>query len=117
MGQILVSGIRAYGHHGCLDEEAVIGQEYTVDVTMECDLRPSAEADNLSLTVDYCDVTRIVKEEVGQRSKLIETVAMRIAKKILTLDFVQKVTVAVTKPKPPIDGDVKQVTVIETLSK
>ena len=48
-----------------MEEEAIIGQEYRVDVTLWVDLMPSATTDDLSKTVDYVDVHRIVKREMG----------------------------------------------------
>ena len=115
MGRIEVYGIKAYGHHGCLEEEGIIGQEYSVDVSIECNITPSALTDDLQKTVDYCLVTEIVKEEIGRRSNLIETVAHRIAVRLKEIDMVEGVEVKVTKPKPPIQGDVREVSVIETL--
>ena len=39
MNKISVEGIKGYGYHGCMDEEARIGQHYVVDVHMEIDFR------------------------------------------------------------------------------
>ena len=40
--RIEVNGLRVWAHHGCMEEEAVIGQEYRVDVTLWVDLAASA---------------------------------------------------------------------------
>ena len=42
--RIDVLGQRFYANHGCLPEEAIIGQEYLVDVRIWVDLTPSAES-------------------------------------------------------------------------
>lgn len=115
MNRISVEGIKGYGYHGCMDEEARIGQPYVVDVHMETDFMAAAEEDNLSKTVDYVEVNRIVKEELAQRAKLIENVALRIAKRIKSLERVQSVEVRVCKPAPPINGDVDRVCTSVTL--
>ena len=78
--RIEVNGMRVWAHHGCMEEEAIIGQEYRIDVTIWADLGPSAATDDLDKTVDYVDVYRIVKREMGVRSKLVEQVCDRIVK-------------------------------------
>ena len=75
MGIIDVTGIRVYGYHGCLEEEAVIGQEYVIDVKIRCDFSKAILSDDLSHTVDYCTVYEIVKREMAIPSRLIEHVA------------------------------------------
>ena len=54
--RIEVNGMRMWAHHGCMDEEAIIGQEYRIDVTIWAPLGPSAASDDLNETVDYVDV-------------------------------------------------------------
>ena len=39
--QIHVNGLRFWAHHGCMEEEAIIGQEYRVDVTLDEPIRTS----------------------------------------------------------------------------
>lgn len=115
MSRISVEGIKGYGYHGCMDEEARIGQRYVVDVYMETDFTEAAKEDNLSKTVDYVEVNQIVKEELSKRARLIENVTLRIATRIKSLDRVQSVEVRVCKPAPPINGDVDRVCTSVTL--
>jgi len=111
--RIEVQGLRFYAYHGCMEEEARIGQNYRVDVVLEADLGPSAATDDLALTIDYCDVHRIVAHEMTQRSRLIEHVAGRIVQALRSeLPLAQRVEVRVTKFAPPIDGDCEAVTVV-----
>ena len=112
MNRIEVNGIKLYAYHGCLKEEGVIGGHYVVDVTIDTDFSVAVETDDLSNTVDYVDVNRIVTEEMAIRSKLIECVGWRIVEKIKALDNVANVTVKVTKLSPPINGDVNNVAII-----
>ena len=62
--QINVEGIRLYAYHGCLPEETKIGGEYIVDVYMVYDFHEAAVKDDLNLTIDYCAVFNICKEEI-----------------------------------------------------
>lgn len=115
MNTITVEGIKVYGYHGCMEEEATIGQHYVVDVFIDTNFMEAAEEDDLSKTVDYVLVNRIVTEEVAQRAKLIENVALRIAKRIKASKGAETVKVRVCKPAPPIDGDVDRVCTTVTL--
>ena len=112
MGLIQVSGIRLYAYHGCLMEEAKIGGEYVVDITIKSDLAVPAENDELTSTVDYVKVNQVVKEEMAQRSKLIEHVAGRILKSLRSqFPRTGKIQVKVSKLTPPIKGNVDYVSV------
>jgi len=115
MNKISVEGIKGYAYHGCLDEEARIGQQYVIDVHMDTDFMEAAEEDMLSKTIDYVEVNKIVKEELAVRAKLIENVALRIARRIKKIEKVQQVEVRVCKPAPPINGDVDRVCTSVTL--
>lgn len=115
MGIIKVNNIKLYAFHGCLDEEAKIGSEYSVDVKIKADLKKSAKTDELSDTVDYVHLNHIVKEEMAIRSKLLEEVAQRILNRFFKeIRMVQKATVSVSKLNPPIGGNVKEVVIILT---
>lgn len=112
MGIIKVENIRVFAHHGCLAEETKIGSDYRVDLEVEANLMTSANTDELSDTVDYVFLNKIVREEMAQPSKLLETVAKRILDRIFSEDtMVSKATVSVSKINPPIGGDVEIVTI------
>jgi dihydroneopterin aldolase len=113
MGIIKLTNIRTFSFHGCLEEEAKIGSNYRVDLKIKTNLKPSAKTDELTDTVDYVDLNRIVVEEMAIRAKLLEHVAQRIIDRVLQeLQMVLKIEVEVTKLNPPIGGDVEGVTII-----
>jgi dihydroneopterin aldolase len=115
LGIIKVNNIRLYAFHGCLEEEAKIGSEYKVDVTVKADLKKSAKSDELEDTVDYVHLTHVVKEEMAIRSKLLEEVAQRILTRLFNeLKMIRKATVSVAKINPPIGGNVEEVVIILT---
>ncbi len=112
MGTIKVENIRVFANHGCLKEETAIGSDYRVDLEVKADLKISAISDDLSHTVDYVFLNKVVREEMNTASKLLETVAKRILTRIFEEDkLVQKATVSVSKINPPIGGDVEMVTI------
>ncbi|NRA12012.1 MAG: dihydroneopterin aldolase [Crocinitomicaceae bacterium] len=108
-----VNGIKLYAFHGCLPEEEKAGGNYTVDIYLETDFSEAASTDDLSKTVDYVIINKIVKQEMSIRSKLIEHVGQRIyneiKKTVKNIDFLR---VKVTKECPPINGDVNNVAII-----
>jgi 7,8-dihydroneopterin aldolase/epimerase/oxygenase len=110
--RINVEGIRLYGFHGCLPEEARIGQEYSIDVYIDTDFSEAAQTDKLDKTVDYCQVYEIVKREMAIRSNLIEHVARRIKESLhKEIPLIMSSTVKVTKFNPPMNGNVERVSV------
>jgi dihydroneopterin aldolase len=113
MQTINIRGIQLYAYHGCLDEEALIGGEYVVNVQLKGDFSVSTKSDKLEDTADYVLVYRIVKEEMGIRSKLIEHVAERIANRLnKELPIVKQLSVEVVKRNPPMNGEVDEVSVV-----
>ena len=112
MGTIKVKNIRVFANHGCLKEETAIGSDYRVDLEVDANLIASSMSDNLSDTVDYVFLNKVVREEMVKPSKLLETVAQRILTRIFNEDdLVRKATVSVGKINPPIGGDVEMVTI------
>ncbi|MBT8260140.1 MAG: dihydroneopterin aldolase [Bacteroidia bacterium] len=112
MGIIKLENIRVFAHHGCLNEETKIGSDYRVDLQVKADLKKSAVSDKLQDTVDYVLLNSIVKEEMTVPSKLLETVARRIMKRVFKeSEMVKKVSVSVSKINPPIGGDVEMVSI------
>ena len=115
MGKIQVNNIKLYANHGCLNEEAMIGSWYRVDIEVNVDLTKSSISDDLEDTVDYVQLNHIVKEEMVIRSKLLEEVANRILDRFfLELKMIKSATVSVAKINPPIGGNVQEVVIILT---
>jgi dihydroneopterin aldolase len=113
MGTIILKNIRTFSYHGCLVEESKIGSNYRVDLKIDTDLSKSCASDNLSYTVDYVFLNKVVEEEMALRANLLEHVAQRIIDRIFhESPAVTKIKVAVSKLNPPIGGDVDAVTIV-----
>ncbi len=113
MTTIHVKGISCYAHHGCLEEEGRIGSDYIVDVVLGFDILKSADTDRLTDTADYVVVGRIVKEEMAKRSKLIESVLMRIVHRLHDeITGLNGMRVEVRKLNPPVGTTVEEVSVV-----
>lgn len=100
---ISLRGIRAFGYHGVLPEERKQGQLFVIDVNLVTDVREAASGDSLAATVDYSSVAReVVRVVEGDPCNLIETVAVRIAERVMLADRVAEVQVTVHKPQAPV---------------
>lgn len=100
---ISITGIDVFARHGVLEDEQEEGQVFSVDVSLEMDLRRPGISDRLGDTVDYGDLARRVHERVSaERWDLIEKVAQRVAELALEDDRVRSVTVTVHKPDAPM---------------
>lgn len=113
MNKVNVVGIKTFSYHGCLEEEAKIGNDYLIDVELITDFKESAKNDDLSKTIDYVIVNRIVEEEMAIRSKLIETVGYRILGRLKQEAFLlNHARIEIKKINPPINGNVSYVSIV-----
>jgi 7,8-dihydroneopterin aldolase/epimerase/oxygenase len=110
---IEINGLRFHSYHGCMAEETKIGGEYRVDVRLGVDMSICSKSDKLVDTIDYCNVHRIVAEEMANPSKLIEHVGRRIIESLKNhLSLANTIEIKLTKFSPPIDGDCESVAVV-----
>jgi 7,8-dihydroneopterin aldolase/epimerase/oxygenase len=96
--KILIEGIEVVARVGVTEEERAKFQKLEVSISLELDLAPAAEEQDIKFTVDYAQVHQKTLEIVGSRARpLIETVAEDIAQMVLDAFKVAKVTVEVRK--------------------
>lgn len=110
--RLFLSGIRAHGQHGARPGEKDERQPFVVDLDLEVD----AAEDTIDATADYRELVDAVRDLVETSSfDLIETMATRIAERLVAFDHVTKATVVVHKPNAArrlgIDGAAAAVTV------
>ncbi len=105
LGIIELEGMEFKAYHGCLEQEKVRGNVFTVDFRGELDLSAAAQSDDLRDTLNYGEIYEIVSEEMSIPSELLENVAGRIVSSI-ERNFPQLVSfsVRVSKKRPPVDG-------------
>ena len=105
IGVIELEDMEFKAYHGCLEQEKVRGNSFTVDFRGELDLSAAAESDLLSDTLNYGEIYEIVAVEMSIPSELLENVAGRIVKAI-EQKFPELVSfsVRVSKKRPPVDG-------------
>lgn len=101
--EIALTGLRVFGRHGVYDEERRVGQDFVIDLVLRLDTRPAAASDDVADTVHYGELAEQVARIVaGDPVDLLETLADRIARQVLTDARVDTVRVTVHKPDAPI---------------
>lgn len=107
------------GVHGALPEEQTRAQPFEVDVDVAADLSAAGASDALVDTVDYGAVVAAAAAVVeGERHRLLERVATRVAEEALAVDArVSAVTVTVRKLRPPVPADLASAAVTLTLTR
>ena len=112
MGVVKVSNLLVYGNHGCLDEEAVIGSEYSINIKAWGETKKAAKSDCLDDAVDYVVLADVAVQQMKIRSKLLENVVERIIDGcFLRCPGITKIKVSLSKINPPINADVRSVCV------
>lgn len=103
---IRISNAKFYAHHGVLEAERSTGGLFEIDAELTCDIVAAEMEDNLKKTLDYEQAYTYIKEIVsGTKYFLIESLASHIALKMIEhFPVVQKVTIKVRKPSPPLGG-------------
>jgi dihydroneopterin aldolase len=96
--RILLEGMSFQGRHGVRPAERESPQEFKVDVEVDSDLSEAGKSDRIEDTVDYRQVQAIAKEVIeGESQQLLETLAARIADRVLQLQRVGGVSVRISK--------------------
>lgn len=95
-----------FARHGARAEEAVLGQRFFVDAELTVEAGSSPENDDLTGTVDYGAVFKLVETTVtGERFDLIEALALAIGRRLRTaFPQVSRAAITVRKPSAPVEG-------------
>jgi len=95
-----------FARHGVLDQENVLGQRFFVDAVLDVEAGDVLETDLVENTVDYGEAFTLIERLVtGQRRKLIETLAMDIARELCGHSArIRRAEITVRKPSAPVQG-------------
>lgn len=105
MSVISIEGMEFFAYHGCFKEEAIIGTKFSIDLFLETDTSKAETTDELTNTINYQSVYKLVKKEMTSRSKLLEHVGRRILNCIQqNFPEVAHAKIKIRKLNPPLGG-------------
>ena len=86
-----------------MPEERQNGNDFEVSVDLEYDFFEAAETDDVAMTLNYAELTDVIKEEMSVPVNLIECVALKIKNRIMReWPKVKSGRLTITKVHPPI---------------
>jgi dihydroneopterin aldolase len=104
--RIAVEGASFLAFHGYFEEENAFGNHFVVDAEVTVD-GCTSDDDDIEGTVDYARIYQICREEMEKTSRLLETVAGRIIRRLQTeLGPVLSGKVKIAKQQPQLGGKV-----------
>ena len=108
--RIDITGLKVYAHHGVLDFERALGQEFLIDATVMVE---AGLNDQLDESVSYAELAELLVSDAKQNPvNLIETLAHRLHSKLLAFSpRIVRASVTVHKPNAPIELDFENVSV------
>ncbi|KQR67400.1 dihydroneopterin aldolase [Pedobacter sp. Leaf176] len=102
---VALKDVKCFALHGYYPEEQILGNHFVIDLKTE--FTPQGFDDELAQTVNYEDLNTIIREEMKNTQKLLETVLSNIISKIIKLyPFVETVNVSMKKLNPPMPGQI-----------
>ncbi len=116
MGLIQLENMEFYAYHGHFKEEQIVGNKFLVSLSIETDLKKAAKTDDLHDTLNYHKAYQVVKEEMNQKSNLLENIAYRILDSLYkNFSGIITAKVKISKINPPVGGKMDCVSI--TLSR
>lgn len=112
MGLIQLENMEFYAYHGHFEEEQIVGNQFLVNLSLETNMDAAAKSDNLNDALNYQIAYRVVKEQMQEKSHLLEHIGKRILDALYKeFDNLDKATIKISKMNPPMGGKMKCVSV------
>lgn len=106
--KIGLEGMKFHAEHGFYEEEAIIGNEFVIDVTVETDFYAASQSDNLTKTINYEQIYKVCSNVMLLRKKLLEKIGEEIIETLKQQHpEILNINVRVQKLSPPFGGDVQ----------
>jgi 7,8-dihydroneopterin aldolase/epimerase/oxygenase len=111
-GTIALEGMRFHAFHGFYQEEQIMGNDYSLDVSVMIDTTNASKTDDLYQTVNYETIYEISKMVMSEKTKLLETITERIIDALKhQFSNIQEVKVCLKKINPALGGHVDFVSI------
>lgn len=96
--------LRFYSKIGVLEQERIVGNEFSVSVSITYDASGFVE-ERLESTISYAEVYDVVRDEMQMESLLLESVVKRISERISRQwGKATAIRVSICKHRAPISG-------------
>lgn len=103
---IFLRNLRFHAYHGVDRQEQLTGNEYEVSLRIKVDLTEVLNSDDVTDTINYAEVYRMVAQEMEKPRKLLETVAGAIAQRLFeSWEQIEAIDIRLTKLNPPMSAD------------
>ncbi len=101
--KITIDRQKVFARHGALPQESLVGAYFYVSVEVETEDNVATRTDKLADTISYADISRVITEEMAERSDLLEHVAGRMKERLLSIyPSVVRLSVRIIKENPPL---------------
>ena len=105
-GTVYLKNVRLHAFHGVNQQEQVVGNDFIVNLRASYPLEKAMQSDDVDHALNYTELLEVVKTEMGQPSKLLENVALRIAEKVFQrFPEVGELCLDLRKVNPPMGAD------------
>jgi len=96
---VLVEGFEVEASIGVFDWEKEILQKLIFDLTLYCDFSAASESDAIEDAINYVAVCNIIEEvTLEQHHQLLEALAEKLAKKLLSCFSIDSILLSIRKP-------------------
>lgn len=112
-GFIELRNLRIYARHGVNKQEFVTGNDFEVNISLQYNFIDAAISDDINLTINYAELTDIVKQTMATPRLLLETVALDIQRAVTSKwHNIVSGRIEIIKPHPPISAPTPQAAII-----
>lgn len=102
---ISLADLTFHSNHGVMPQETIVGNEFSVSVTVTIPFDEAIAEDDLDATVNYALLHDIVADEMSRPRKLLEAVAASMAERIKRRwRQCLRGSITICKSTPPIAG-------------
>ncbi len=110
---IEIKNLKLQAFHGVLPQEHIVGNLYSIDLSLTTDFSKAMDNDSLDDTISYADVAETVKQEMEIPSQLLEHVGGRIVKHLKEKwgNKIECIDLRIAKLSPPIGLDIENCSV------
>jgi dihydroneopterin aldolase len=102
---VALKDVKFYALHGYYPEEQLTGNHFLVSI--EVTFNHSGDTENLLHTVNYEVLNTIMREEMANTQKMLETVVKKMLDRVLeSYPFLLSIEVGIKKMHPPMPGEI-----------